>query len=523
MNKKSAGLAALGLAVSVGLSACGAGDAESNGDAVQVLTIAIQEDVRSPDNVFMGGTTTDRLMLGSTVYEPLFTSNEEGGIEPALATEASASDDLRTWTLTLRDGVTFSNGKDFTSADVVANFEAFMDPDNGSTYDTENIDSVEADGDLGVVVHLKEPDARWDTALQDTVYFSDLDARETGGMLEPGEVPIGTGPYVWSGRETGSSVTFTPNEDYWRGEPPLQKVIFKAIPDGQTAVIALDQGEVDMIANYVPPQALPNLEKNPDVTLVKAPGSTYYHAFLNFEKERQGGYEDGAAVRQGLAHLMNTEEIIPGLIGDFGELATQPIPPWQPGFDENLQHIAYDEAEGERLLAEGGINKGDPIDLLALRDRPFLCDWATAVQSNLIELGYDAQLECLDSAVAPDTMTKYKWDLLFWRNSGRANAAVMYQQRFGIGIATPPTDTYTLQDPELQKLINRMMATEDESEYAALGADVAQQLVTTDVATIPGYFDNAYFPVNNRVKGFTLSPSTWYGILYTPSGAVTTD
>ena len=488
------------------------------------ITIAVQEDVRSPDNLLMRGTTTDRLMLGSTVYEPLFTTDEQGGNAPALATEAKASDDLMTWTITLREGVKFSNGKDFTSADVIANLEAMINPDNASGYsaDLENVDSMEAPGDYEVVFNLKAPDATWDNALQDTIYFADLDARASD-LLAPEEIPVGTGPYVWSSRQVGSSIKFTPNADYWRGTPGLTEVTFRAIPEAQAAVIDLQQGVVDMIANYVPQQSLPALKADPNISIASVSGSTFYQAYLNFEKDRRGGYANGESFRLGLAHLMNAEENIPALIGDFGVRATQPIPAWMDGFNADLRHIPYDEAEGKRLLAKGGTDEGDPIKLLALRDRPLMCEWATVVQSNLKDLGYDAQLTCLDSSAMTPEVTAYDWDLLFWRTSGRANAAVMYQQRWGIELASPPTDTYTLQDPVLQEMIDELRASGDAAAYTALAQDIAERIVVEDVAVIPGYFDNVYFAFNNRVKGFKLSPTTWYGILHNDIGVVTTE
>ncbi|MCU1439291.1 MAG: hypothetical protein JWP85_288 [Rhodoglobus sp.] len=519
--------AAIATAAVLLLGACAGGGSDENSapsENAGKITIAIQEDVRSPDNLLMRGTTTDRLMLGSTVYEPLFTTDEEGGNAPALATEAVASDDLLTWTIKLREGVKFSNGKDFTSADVIANLEAMVNPDNASGYaaDLENVESVEATGDFEVVFKLKEADATWDNALQDTIYFADLDARASD-LLAPEEIPVGTGPYVWASREVGSSVKFTANADYWRGTPGLTDVTFRAIPEAQAAVIDLQQGAVDMIANYVPQQSLATLEADPNISLVSVEGSTFYQAYFNFEKDRRGGYGDGESVRLGLAHLMNAEEIIPALIGDFGVLATQPIPSWMEGFDPDLRHIPYDEAEGKRLLAEGGINEGDPIKLLALRDRPLMCEWATVVQSNLNELGYDAQLTCLDSSAMTPEVTAYEWDMLFWRTSGRANAAVMYQQRWGIDLASPPTDTYTLQDPGLQDMINDLRAAGDPDEYVEIAQSIAQRIVLEDVAVIPGYMDTVYFAMNDRVKGFKLSPTTWYGILHNDIGVVTTE
>jgi peptide/nickel transport system substrate-binding protein len=488
------------------------------------ITIAVQEDIRSADNLLMRGTTTDRLMLGSTVYEPLFTTDVKGKSAPALALKAQASTDLLTWTITLREGVKFSNGKAFTSADVIANLKAMADPKNASGYsaDLKNVKSTEASGDYKVVFTLKTPDATWDNALQDTIYFADLSAR-AAALLAPKEIPVGTGPYTWSSRDVGSSIKFTPNAGYWRGTPGLKEVTFRAIPEAQAAVIDLQQGVVDMIANYIPQQSIPTLKADPNIKIASVSGSTFYGAFLNFEKDRKGGYADGESFRLGLAHLMNTEKTIPALIGAFGVMATQPIPAWMDGFNPDLKHIPYDEAEGIRLLAKGGIKIGGPIKLLALRDRPLMCEWATVVQSNLKKLGYDAQLTCLDSSAMTPELTAYKWDLLFWRTSGRANAAVMYQQRWGIDLAINPKDTYTLQDKGLQTMIDELRASGDPAKYTSLAQKVATRIVTTDAAVIPGYFDTVYFAYNARVKGFNLSPTTWYGILDNAIGRVTTN
>jgi peptide/nickel transport system substrate-binding protein len=489
------------------------------------IVIAIQEDVRSPDNILEGGTTTDRLMMGSTVYEPLFGSGPNGELQPALAKEATPSEDLLTWTVKLQENVTFSNGKPFTAKDVAANFAAFQNPDNASSFrgDLRNLKGTTVVDDHTIEFHLEKPDRNFVAAMQETMFIADLDARGGKELLDPGDVPIGTGPYKWSSRVPGSSLTFVRNETYWRGRPPLDTVIFKVIPEGTAAVIALQRGEVDMITNYVPPQSLPSLRSDPDIEILTSVGNTYYHVFLNFEKERRGGYADGAAIREGFSYLMNTPEIVPPLIGDFGTLASQPVPPWQPGRSSKLDPypFTYDAERGMALLEKGGIPRGGKIDMIALQDRPFLCQWATAVQSALRELGYDPQLQCIPSANAPPTFTQYEWDLLFYRNSGRATASLTYLQRWGPGVATPPTDTYTLQDDELQDIIDQMNLTADDAEYDALGAQAAERIVLEDIATIPGYFDTVYFPINKRVQGLVLSPLTWGGILYTERNIVT--
>jgi peptide/nickel transport system substrate-binding protein len=483
------------------------------------LTIATEEDVRSADNILEGGTTTDKVMMESTVYDPLFTTGRQTQVEPALALKATASNGFKTWTLALRQNVHFTDGKLFTSKDVKENFDAFTNPKNGSSFvgDLSNVASTAVVGKYGFRFTLKLPDAHFPSILEDTMYMSDLDARKTKQLLSPGEVPIGTGPYKWSSRVPGSSVTFVPNTAYWRGKPPLSKVVFDVIPDGQAAVIALQRGEVDMIANYVPPQSLKDLRSDPNIVLKATSGSTEYHAYLNMRKS----YSNAHDVHLGLEYLMNSKVLIPKIIGDFGPTASQPIPQWQVGNDPKLKPYPYDPAKGESLLAAGGIPKGGTIHLLAILDRPHLCDWATAVQSQLKSLGYDAQLQCLPSASLPPTMVQYQWDLLFYRNSGRALASIDYAQRWGLSIAKAGNDSYTLQDATLQALIDKMNATVDQKKYAALGAQVADRIVQTDAADAPGYFDAVFYPVRKRVKGFVLSPITWYGLLYNAIDKVT--
>ena len=258
------------------------------------------------------------------------------------------------------------------------------------------------------------------------------------------------------------------------------------------------------------------------IKILHAEGSYFFQAYNNFEKARRGGYTDGDKVHLGLALLANAQDIVPGLIGAFGTAATQPIPSWQDGFSPDLKPYAYDEARGKQMLTEGGIPPGGTIRMLAVKDRPYLCQWATAFQSNLKQLGYDAQLDCQESAVIPAAVTKYDWDLLFWATSGRATAATMYDQRWGVAPTLPePDDTNTLRDYDLQGLIDKMIAALDPKEYTDLGAQIAERVVKTDSAVIPGYFQDVYMISGPRVQGLTVSPLAYYGILYNAMGKVT--
>ncbi len=512
----------LGALVGLTLAACGESSSPSaNGE--KRIVIAVYDDLLDPDNILLGSTASDRVMMGSTVYDPLFTADENADMQPALATEATASEDAKTWTITLRDDVTFTNGKKFTADDVKANFEAFMEPDNASSFisNLAAVESIDVVDEQTVVFNLNAPDARFPANMIDTMFIADLDARDSGELLGAEEVPVGTGPYQWASRKPGTSVSFKPNPDYWRGKPPLTDVEFRVIPDPQVAALALQKGEVDVVANNVAVQSLPALEKDPNIQIMRAEGSYFFQAYLNFEKARRGEYGDPDKVHLGLAYLADADNIVPPLIGAFGTRATQPIPSWQDGYSADVQPYEYDEELGKRLLAEGGIPEGGDIYLLAIADRPYMCDWATATQSNLQQLGYNVKLSCQESEVIPAEITKYTWDELFWTTSGRATAATMYDQRWGVAATLPePDDTNTLRDYGLQKLIDKMKATLDDQEYADLGRQIAERVVRTDAAVIPGYFQDVYMLANKRVTGLVASPLGYYPLLYNAMGVV---
>lgn len=478
------------------------------------LTIAVEADLREADHLQVR-ITVDKLIMGSTVYDALFQTDENGAPQPALIEEATPSSDSKEWTFKVREGVKFHNGKTFTAADVVANLKAYLDPANASNVagDLENIASVEAVGEYEVKIGLKEPNGNLPATFMDGIYMADMDS------YDGGEHPVGTGPYKWSRRVFGDRLTFTRFEDHWRGRPPLDEVTFRVIPTPEVAALELEAGGVDIVPMYISPDALPGLRRNADIQIYESPGGTVYQALFNFEKERKGGYADAAAFREGLAYLWNAQTIVPAMIGEFGELATQVLPPWQAGYDPTVQPWPYDPERGKELLAKAGVNEGDEI-FLAVWTRPYLCEVATALQSQLIELGYEVRLECLAPETGMGTVHRYDWDLLFVRLSSRATAAATFHYQFRSGLAAVPDDFYTLRSEAVDTLIAEMLATSDPADLESLAREATRLVVREEIATLPAYVDKVRIAARNRVKGVKVSPIGYYGMLMNQIGTV---
>ena len=497
------GVSAAGAQAAPKAAASGAGKIQRGG----TLNIAIQDDIRAGGNL-QAHDVVDNIVFGSTVYDPLFTVGANGRPAPALATSGTPSNGGRVWTLQIRKGVKFSNGKPFNATSVKQNFQAFFNPANASPVadNLAEVASYEVTGPYTFRVTLKNPDDYWIYNLMDNVYMGEM----TG--YNPND-PIGTGPYEYVSHAVGSQITFKRNPHYWRGYPPLNSVVFKVITTPQLAALALQKGTVDMVPAYLDATTIQSLLHVNGIKLYTTSGNDNFQGFFDFEKERRGGYKNGLDVREGLAYLINTPQVVPPLVGVFGKLATQPIPPGELGYDKSITPWPYDVAKGEALLAAGGIPKGGTITLYTIQ-RTDLCPVATAFQAELISLGYKATLECLQNEVAANVVQNYNWDMFFWHNGENDLAVSAFEDVWNISnVPNPPNDIFTLRDPSLQAVIDKAAATTDPTTYANLIKQASNIVMKKDVATIVLYFNRVWVAARSNVHGVIASPQNDYGLL----------
>lgn len=488
----------------------GAGTSKASAQAGGTLNIAAESDLASADNIQIR-ITTDRLLMGSTVFEPLFTSGPDGQPTPALAKSAVASSGGKVWTFKLQGGVKFQDGKPFTSKDVQANFGAILNPKNASDLagDFANISRIERLGPLTVRFVLKVPDNSFPGSVTDTAFIGDMNARAKMGATAWAQHPIGTGPYEWVSRTVGDNLTFKRFDGYWRGRPPLDKVVFKIIPDPTVATLALKNGDVDVLTNSIDTKALPSLRKS--FKVLSTPSNTLYQAFLNFGKPRVSQYKKVLAFHQGLAYLFNAQGIVPKILGGFGVYTDQPLPTWQAGHDPNLKPYPFDAKKGIQLLTQAGFPLGSTL-IFVVKNAPELCPVATAIQSAITQLGYKVDLTCSD-ADAAGTGPSYTWDVVFTRTSGRVSSSVFFNDRWRRSLAQAQDDYYTYQNAKLESTIDSLQAQSDPKKATALAQQAADIIVRSGVADIPLYFPNTWVVASKKVIGLKLSPLGWQSML----------
>jgi peptide/nickel transport system substrate-binding protein len=212
--------------------------------------------------------------VGNQLYDGLTRfdlSSEEGVPEvvPALAESWVVSEDLVTWTFTLREGVTFHDGTPWNADAAVFNLERYTAEDSPNFYpelaaqggiNVGGIDTVSKVDDMTIEITTVGP---WSYLPIDlaAVFFGSPTAIQELGNEGFGEAPVGTGPFSFVELVRGERLVLDRNEDYWRGAPALERVILRPIPDSTARVAALQAGEVDWIE--VPlPDDIPGLVDN---------------------------------------------------------------------------------------------------------------------------------------------------------------------------------------------------------------------------------------------------------------------
>ncbi|MCZ7526301.1 MAG: ABC transporter substrate-binding protein [Acidimicrobiia bacterium] len=192
------------------------------------------------------GSITDGLMA-LALYDPLMTFDPATGEPVPWLAESMESDDGRTWTITLRPAVQFQDGTPLDAAAVKVNLERHADPElrSRSITSAQHIEAIETPDPLTVVVRLRDVWPAFPEVLAGSLGLMASPAAIAAGTV--GEQPVGTGPFRLVEWIPGDHLTVERNPGYWRpGEPYLDRIVFRPIPDTVTRFESVKRGEVHL-------------------------------------------------------------------------------------------------------------------------------------------------------------------------------------------------------------------------------------------------------------------------------------
>jgi peptide/nickel transport system substrate-binding protein len=326
------------------------------------------------------------------VYDTLVTVDESLNMVPSLAESWEISDDNVTWTFTLRQGVTFHNGRPLTAEDVVYSYERIMNPDTGSgvAWRFGSVESVEAIDDLTVAINLTEPSPNLLGRIGAYKGMSIVPKEivEDGSV---GTIPVGTGPFRFVEYVPGDRVVLEANADYWEaGKPYLDELILKIIPDETVRLTNLQTGEVDWV-DSLPPQRVTKLATSGEVIVDMVSGGDYWYIGLNLNREPF----DDVRVRQAVAYAVNRADVAAAAKWDTATPNDGPIPP-DSFWYYDYQPYEQDLETARQLLADAGYPDGFDTEFMPTSFYEETVRTAQVLQAQLSQIGINADIRTLE-------------------------------------------------------------------------------------------------------------------------------
>jgi peptide/nickel transport system substrate-binding protein len=298
------------------------------------------------------------------VCEPLILADATGkGLEPGLSDSWDVSADGLTYTFKLRGGVKFSNGKPVTVDDAVFSLKKVADPQASYGFAFDPVKSIDKIDDSHLRITLKSP---YTTLLSVVSLFSSSIVSKADYVKDPtafGTKPVCTGPFKVESYERGSQVVLVPNENYWQeGEdgkplPYLDKVVLKYVPESNSRVLGLRNGDFDAIL-AVPLNQAASVKAIDGVTLEVSPGYRLDYVYFNHAKKPI----DDRRIRLAMNYATNHEAILKTVYFGYGQIPNSFMP--QVNFwSAKVGLIPYDMEKAKALVKEAGYD-GTPIKLM---------------------------------------------------------------------------------------------------------------------------------------------------------------
>lgn len=349
------------------------------------------------------------------IYDGLLIQKPDGsGMVPHVAAEMPTKVDDTTYTVQMKEGVTFHNGDEMTADDVAYTYNWVLNPENQSVrrQDIAFMDSVEATGDYEVQFNLQNPYALFYETLGMAVVPKSVASEQ--GPDTFGQEPIGSGPFQFAGWEKSSKITLERYDDYFLQLPNLDAVEYRVIPEGQVQFVELATGGVNQ--STVPNELLQKAESEDNINMVTLDTFDYNGICFNALREPF----DDVRVRKAMHYAVDFEELIEatkGVLGDrpYGYMPKSVNEAWGFPYEEwDEQYFPEkDHEEAKRLLEEAGYGDGfgKTLKMLSLGFSDF-SSMSIILQRELDELGYSAEITEQTIGQWIDTLNKDQYDMI---------------------------------------------------------------------------------------------------------------
>jgi peptide/nickel transport system substrate-binding protein len=477
-------------------------------------------------------TDGNSFMVCDNIFESLVAYKDESTeLEPGLASSWEISDDGKTYTFKLRQGVRFHDGTPMDSNAVVFSVGRMMKdrklkffgkgweippqdrpPEYWLSMEMDNtIDSIEAMDEDTVVFKLKRVEAPFLANMG--MDFADI-ISPTAFLKNPKEFlrnPVGTGPFKFVQWIRDDRIILEKNTDYWdkSGGPYLDKLIFRAIPDNPVRFLELKGGNIH-ICQFPNPADIPLARKDPNLKLPEQPGMNIGYLSFNHTKPLWQNIH----MRRAMAYGIDRKAIVDNIYHGMGQVAINPIPPTMWGYNDEIKDYPYDPELAKKELELAGYPEGKGLPEITLWSMPVPRPYnpeglkvGVAMIGDLSKIGITARIVSYDWGTYLKRQRQQPQDMdlfqLGWTgdNGDPDNfLAILFD-----GLADPNIRTQW-KNEEYHTLILEGKQTVDQAKRTEIYKK-ALKIFHDEVPAIPVAHSTVIWPARKNVMNFKLHPT----------------
>ena len=508
---KGAAGAAAGFSV-LGLAACGGDDETTGGGGGGgqttaegeprrggILQIAISDTGGPKESLDPAvQTNVNDGVYTDLLYDALTVADENFEVHPVLAESWEANDDVTEWTFNLRQGVTWHDGKPFTSKDVAFTIGRQLDEKLGSGIYDRLSQSLERDGiqmpdDNTLVLKLKRADSLIPLTL------SARQARIVQDGTTDFSKGIGTGAFKLKSFRPARSWEVERNEKYWdEGVPYLDGIRGVIITEQSTKVQSVVSGQ-SHVSDNIDFSAAATVKGNQNVQLLEFKNATYLLVAMDSSKEPF----DDERVRMALKIAVDRDQVVQTAYQGYGEVTSDvPVPSTDPFFPEEVGVREQNIEEAKKLLSDAGYPNGIDVELITSQAYGAMVDLAVAYGQVVEPAGIRVKIKQWPADTFWDQvwLVKPMYTSYYTRRHPNEALSITYT-------TSAPWNESKLKSKELDDLVAKGLATTDDEEQKQAYKD-ALTIVANEAGTAIPAFINRLHVAKKNVQGIELGHQT---------------
>jgi peptide/nickel transport system substrate-binding protein len=475
-----------------------AGDPVKGGD----LVFASSMDIATLDPAF--SQNFNERFAYYAIYNTLVGYDAEFNLVPELAESWETSQDGKTLTFKLREGVKFHDGTDFNAEAAKWNLDRLLDesvnsPLRGSI--TPPLQSVRAVDETTLELSLERGWRPLVAAMGERPGFMVSPTAVEKFGKDFGANPVGTGPFKFVSYVQDSELKLERFADYWDPDNVhLDSITFKNTPEQQVQLTMLRTGEAH-IADALTPQLASTVAGDSAVTVLESETGNWWALQMDVDKPPF----DKAELRQAIAHATNREGVQSAIFRDKARLATGPIGIGWSFADDGADPVyPFDLDKAKQLVEQAGAT-GTTVDYINSSDSDYQAI-AQLLQDGYSKIGLNLQVDTVPGSDYYDLVVEdqLNWTLTSW--TPRADPDGLLRLLFHTD-GSQNTTGYS--NPKVDELLDQAAGIQDTDEAAPIYQEV-QDILEEDAPYVWVIWPNTMVPQNSKVGGLTLRPDSIY-------------